>query len=53
MRDQRKKMNILVTGVGGDIGQGIIKCLREINYHNIIVGCDIDKYAAGKQFVND
>lgn len=45
------KKTVLITGVGGDIGQSIIKCLREINYNFILLGCDIDPYAAGKDEV--
>lgn len=46
------KMNILITGVGGDIGHGIIKCLKEMESEPTLIGCDIDKYAAGKGFVD-
>lgn len=41
--------SILVTGVGGDIGQSAIKCLRESSYKPYLMGCDIDAYAAGKK----
>lgn len=45
---------ILVTGVGGDIGQSIIKCLKDNNTDQKIkiVGCDIDCYAASRQEVD-
>lgn len=43
-----KKINILVTGIGGDIGIGITKILNEIKYHNTLVGCDTNKYPANK-----
>lgn len=44
------KSVILITGVGGDIGQSVIKCLKDENIkRNIeILGCDVDYYAAGK-----
>lgn len=45
-----KPINILVTGVGGDIGMGIIRCLMDIKYHSILVGCDTNKYAAGRYY---
>lgn len=45
--------NILVTGVGGDIGQSIIKCLQDIKYHSVLMGCDIDGYAAGKKVIDE
>jgi carbamoyl-phosphate synthase large subunit len=41
-------MNILVTGAGGGIGQGIIKCLKMIKDIDIkIVAADISEFAAG------
>lgn len=44
--------NMLITGIGGDIGQGIIKCIKKDLKYNVIVGCDIDKYAAGRNDVD-
>lgn len=41
-------MSILITGVGGDIGQSVIKCLREGRILQLI-GCDTDPYAAGQK----
>lgn len=46
-----RKKSILITGVGGDIGQSIIKCLKETNYNINLMGCDIDPYAAGRTLV--
>lgn len=43
------KRNILITGIGGDIGQSIIKCLKATNYEIFLVGCDIDPYASGRK----
>ncbi len=43
---------ILVTAVGGDIGQSVIKCLKDGGYAKDILGCDVDNYAAGKICVN-
>lgn len=43
--------NILITGVGGDIGQSIIRCLKENGYKDYLFGCDIDPYAGGKEEV--
>jgi carbamoyl-phosphate synthase large subunit len=43
----KNKLNILVTGCGGDIGQSIGKILKEYNLVNNLYGCDIsDKNAA-------
>lgn len=36
-----KKMNVLVTGCGGDIGFGIGKILKQENIANLLIGCDI------------
>jgi carbamoyl-phosphate synthase large subunit len=46
------KKIILVTGVGGDIGRSIVRCLRDTQYPLTIVGCDCDRYAAGKHDVD-
>lgn len=39
--------HLLVTGVGSNIGQGILKSLRQANIGGHIVGTDVYKYAAG------
>ena len=48
-----KPKTILVTGVGGDIGQSIVKCLKgDVRAGRIrLIGCDADPYAAGKKDV--
>lgn len=43
-----KKINVLVTGCGGDIGQSVGKILNESNYINNLYGCDISEKNAGK-----
>lgn len=46
----KEKINVLVTGCGGDIGQSIGKILNEYSLINNLYGCDIsDKNAA--QFI--
>jgi carbamoyl-phosphate synthase large subunit len=43
----KDKLNVLVTGCGGDIGQSVGKILNEYNIVNNLYGCDIsDKNAA-------
>jgi len=46
------KLNILVSAVGGDLGQSVIKCLRDSGYNPYIVGCDMNPYAAGRADVD-
>ena len=43
---------ILVTGIGGDIGQSVIKCLKDSHHTPYLIGCDIDYYAGGKEYVD-
>lgn len=47
-----KKYNILVTAVGGDIGQAIVKVLRRIPFVYRIVGTDTSSDNAGMGFVD-
>ena len=42
---------VLVTGVGGDIGQSLLKCLKDIGYEFSLLGCDIDPLAGGRALV--
>ena len=42
---------VLVTGVGGDIGQSLLKCLKDIDYEFSLLGCDIDPFAGGRALV--
>tara|TARA_R110002073_G_scaffold325056_1_gene503579 strand:+ start:13799 stop:14752 length:954 start_codon:yes stop_codon:yes gene_type:complete len=44
----KNKLNILVTGCGGDIGQSIGKILNECDFVKYLVGCDISDKNAGK-----
>lgn len=43
-----EKIPILVTGVGGDIGFNITRCLKDTEYDIYLLGCDIDSYAIGR-----
>jgi carbamoyl-phosphate synthase large subunit len=43
---------ILVTAVGGDLGQSIIQCLRDSPYGTHLLGCDTNPYAAGRAAVD-
>lgn len=47
MRD----LSILVTGVGGDIGDNIVRCLAASSCPLKIYGCDVDRYAFGRSRV--
>ena len=46
--ENSKQLCVLVTGVGGDIGACIIRCLKDSGYRLKLVGCDTNFYAAGK-----
>ena len=48
-----KVLSVLVTGVGGDIGENIIKCLNESSYDLRIYGCDMAYYASGRERVEE
>jgi carbamoyl-phosphate synthase large subunit len=48
-----KKTAILVTGVGGDIGENIVKCLEECGQDITLYGCDADKYPSGRSRVKE
>lgn len=49
----KNKINILVTGCGGDIGQSVGKILNESDFVNNLYGCDIsDKNAAKFIYTN-
>lgn len=41
------KINILITGVGSEVGQGVIKALRLSKYRCNITGCDANPDSAG------
>jgi len=45
------KWKVLVTGIGGDIGQSVLKCLKDINCNYHLIGCDVDSFAAGRELV--
>jgi carbamoyl-phosphate synthase large subunit len=47
-----KKKRILVTAVGGDLAQSVIKCIKDPGYDAHIVGSDIDPYASGRADVD-
>jgi len=43
-----KKKSVLVTGIGGNVGQGILRNIRALTQYNIkLVGCNIDSFSAG------
>lgn len=46
-------LNILVTGVGGDLGQAIIKSVRLMDMPVKLFGCDIDSKSIGRAFVDE
>lgn len=42
-----EKKSVLVTGIGGNVGQGIIRNIIESKYPITIVGCNIANFSAG------
>ena len=48
-----RTLRILVSAVGGDLGQSVIKCLRHSGYNAYILGCDTNPAAAGRRDVDD
>ncbi len=38
---------VLVTGIGGNVGQGIIRNIRKTKYPIYIVGCNIENFSSG------
>ncbi len=45
-------LTILVTGVSGDLGQAIIKCLRLMDRPVQVLGCDMVSESTGRVFVD-
>ena len=41
-------MKVLVTAIGGEISQSVIKCLKNSKYRPYLVGCDCNPYAGGR-----
>ena len=46
-------LNILVTGVGGDLGQAISKSVRLMDMSVKLFGCDVDPNSIGRVFVDE
>ena len=42
----------LITGIGGDIAQGICRIIRAYDQSSILIGTDISKRHAGSLFVD-
>ena len=47
-----KAIHVLVTGVGGDLGQAIVKALRLSKKPIVCLGCDMDDSGIGVAFVD-
>ena len=48
-----EKIRCLVTGAGGGVGQGILKCLKRIYDIDVdIIAADMSPYSAGLFFVS-
>lgn len=42
-----EKKNVLVTGIGGNVGQGIIRNIRNYSSDIRIIGCNVEDFSAG------
>lgn len=42
-----EKRTVLVTGIGGNVGQGILRNIRSLNLPIRLIGTDIDSFTAG------
>lgn len=42
-----EKRTVLVTGVGGNVGQGVLRNIADLNYNIKIVGTNIEAFSAG------
>ena len=38
---------VLVTGIGGNVGQGVLRNIRDLNYTIYLIGTDIASFTAG------
>ncbi len=38
---------VLVTGIGGNVGQGVLRNIKSLGFHIVIVGTDIAPFTAG------
>jgi carbamoyl-phosphate synthase large subunit len=47
-----RRLRILVTAVGGDLGQAIVKALRISSYQVEVEGCDMNASSVGAAFVD-
>lgn len=43
---------ILVTGIGGDIGYSVLRCVRDGAMARTVIGTDMDIYACGRKLVD-
>ena len=43
---------VLVTGIGGNVGQGIIKNIRRTNYKIKIIGTNITDFSSGNYLID-
>lgn len=48
-----RMLKIFVTAIGGDIGNGIVTALREMNEEVYILGCDVAKYNMSYDLVDE
>ncbi len=42
-----EKNSIIVTGIGGNVGQGVLRNIRDLNLNVLLIGTDIGAFTAG------
>lgn len=42
-----ERKTVLVTGIGGNVGQGVLRNIKDLNWNINLIGCDIASFTAG------
>ena len=42
-----EEKTVLVTGIGGNVGQGVLRNIRDINWPIHIIGTNVEAFSAG------
>lgn len=44
---------VLITGVGGNVGQGIIRCIKDYDSTIEVIGCSVEPFSEGVHLCNE